>query len=127
MRLIASSIFTVICASTAAAQILIVPQDGPGASNDDINIKTEENLSWEEAANHRDITVMRSIPNGLEAVSPEELVDADPAKLLQKRKAIKRLDDQPDAQDIEYVPNFPEAPKKNVLQPAQSTTQENDN
>ena len=94
-----------LSAGMACAQITIIPQEGPGSAGDEMNILPEDNLSWEEAANHRDITVVRPGPDGLQAVSPEDLTDADKSKLLQQRKAVRRLDDQAPVTYVEGVPS----------------------
>ena len=105
MRLIVLSLSaTFLYAGIACAQVTIIPQDGPDSARDEMNILPEDNLSWEEAADHRDITVVRPGPDGLQAVSPEDLTNADKSKFLQQRKAVRRLDDQAPVTFVEGVP-----------------------
>ena len=94
-----------LSAGMACAQITIIPQEGPGSAGDEMNILPKDNLSWEEAANHRDITVVRPGPGGLQAVSPKDLTNVDKSKLLQQRKAVRRLDDQAPITSVEDIPS----------------------
>ena len=83
----------------ACAQVTIVPQD---ETENDINIIMTERLSWEEAANHQDIEVVRPTADGLQAVPQDELGASDRDTFLQQRKAVLRLDDKHSLSDIEY-------------------------
>lgn len=88
---IISAIATLVLPSLALAQDVITP---PAADND-MNIVGEDELSWEDAVGHRDIEVMRATENGLEAVLANEIEKSDQGKLLQLRKAVRRLEDGP--------------------------------
>ena len=106
MRLVVSTLAAIsVSASMACAQVIIVPQND---TENDINIIPEESLSWEEAANHQDIEVVRPTPDGLQPVPRDELDASDRDKFLQQRKLVRRLDDINRFSDIEFEKPDPE-------------------
>jgi hypothetical protein len=117
MRLLLSVLVTsTLAAGLAHAQITITPSDpSEGGAGDDINIIPEEKLSWEEAANHRDITVVKPGLNGLEVVSPESIGEADKSDLLQQRKSVIRIENQVEIIEIEEIPLEPATPEARIL------------
>jgi len=92
-------------------------------TGDEINIIPEEKLSWEEAANHRDITVVQPGPNGLVVVPPESISEADKSKLLQQRKSVVRLEDQVEVTYVDILPVEPEIPEARIL-PAENLSEQ---
>ena len=125
MRLLLSVLATAaLAAGLANAQITIIPSDpSEGGAGDEMNIIPEEKLSWEEAANHRDITVVQPRPNGLEVVPPEGIRDADKSELLQQRKSVLRLEDQVEATYVDILPVEPEIPEVRII-PAENLSEQ---